>query len=304
MKCPKCGIEIPEGKFYCEKCGGAVQIVPDYNPAEDIPIGEDAKQEEEAQKTAPEEPDGPRRNRRRWLRGGAAAAALVLCGLLAYRLSYRSTFGEDAVTGAAEELESEEAKLLEAPAFSLPSGTYGAAIDLTISHDQRTEGLIYYTTDGTTPDENSRMYNRPIRLEEGTTVLRAVFISSDGQQSEEGYATYQVVLAYPKEPVFSVEAGNYTEGFYVSISADADSTVYYTTNGEEPSRYSRVYGGPIYINPGLTVLQAVAIDGDGMESGIMEAIYYVEETVEEVTEETGGTEPADPSAADPAAVGQ
>ena len=41
MKCPKCGADIPEGKFYCEKCGEALQIVPDYNPAEDITIGEE-----------------------------------------------------------------------------------------------------------------------------------------------------------------------------------------------------------------------------------------------------------------------
>ena len=41
MKCPKCGADIPEGKFYCEKCSEALQIVPDYNPAEDITIGEE-----------------------------------------------------------------------------------------------------------------------------------------------------------------------------------------------------------------------------------------------------------------------
>ena len=46
MKCQGCGEQIPEGKIYCEKCGMAVQMVPDYNPVEDIAIG------------AEEEPDG------------------------------------------------------------------------------------------------------------------------------------------------------------------------------------------------------------------------------------------------------
>ncbi|MCI8319917.1 MAG: tetratricopeptide repeat protein [Dorea sp.] len=36
MRCRYCGAEIPEGIMYCEECGGEVQIVPDYNPLEDM----------------------------------------------------------------------------------------------------------------------------------------------------------------------------------------------------------------------------------------------------------------------------
>ena len=36
MKCRNCGHEIPDGKLYCEFCGVEVQIVPDYNPLEDM----------------------------------------------------------------------------------------------------------------------------------------------------------------------------------------------------------------------------------------------------------------------------
>lgn len=36
MKCKNCGAEIPKGFVYCEKCGAEVQIVPDYNPLEDV----------------------------------------------------------------------------------------------------------------------------------------------------------------------------------------------------------------------------------------------------------------------------
>lgn len=36
MKCRNCGYEIPEGELYCEYCGKEVQIVPDYNPLEDM----------------------------------------------------------------------------------------------------------------------------------------------------------------------------------------------------------------------------------------------------------------------------
>ena len=71
-------------------------------------------------------------------------------------------------------------------------------------------------------------------------------------------------------------------GFSVTIRAGAGSKIYYTTNGEEPDRYSTRYTGPIQVNPGLTVLQAVAVDEDNRESGVVEAIYDVKEA--EITE--------------------
>lgn len=36
MECPHCGAYIPDDKLYCGKCGYEVQIVPDYNPLEDV----------------------------------------------------------------------------------------------------------------------------------------------------------------------------------------------------------------------------------------------------------------------------
>lgn len=36
MKCKYCGAIIPDGVMYCEVCGKEVQIVPDYNPLEDV----------------------------------------------------------------------------------------------------------------------------------------------------------------------------------------------------------------------------------------------------------------------------
>ena len=35
MKCQNCGNELPDGKLYCEKCGKAVRLVPDYDEFSD-----------------------------------------------------------------------------------------------------------------------------------------------------------------------------------------------------------------------------------------------------------------------------
>lgn len=40
MKCANCGATIPEGWLYCPICGMEIQIVPDYNPWDDVLTGE------------------------------------------------------------------------------------------------------------------------------------------------------------------------------------------------------------------------------------------------------------------------
>lgn len=271
MKCQKCNAEIPEGKIYCENCGTAIQIVPDYNPVDDIAIGTEEKKAEKPS----EQKEEPQEIRRPWYYGwryGIAAALLIAAGVVAFQISYYSTV-------ESEETADTEPKmiLLEKPVFSAAPGTYNYSPRLTISHPQQKAGFIFYTTDGTTPSESSHIYDGPIEIGEGKTVIRALFVRVDGVQSEEADGTYEVIFDYPAEPVFSVKSGDYPGPFTVSITGEAGCRIYYTTNGEEPDRYSNLYQGEITVNPGLTVLQAIAIDPEGGESGIVEAIYNVQE---------------------------
>ena len=32
MKCPNCGLEIPEGHMYCDHCGLEINFVPEFDP--------------------------------------------------------------------------------------------------------------------------------------------------------------------------------------------------------------------------------------------------------------------------------
>ena len=36
MKCVHCGANIPDDQMICPVCGAEVQIVPDYNPLDDV----------------------------------------------------------------------------------------------------------------------------------------------------------------------------------------------------------------------------------------------------------------------------
>lgn len=45
MKCPNCGSELEPGKIYCEHCGHEIQIVPDYDPLDEVLIGQEEPEE-------------------------------------------------------------------------------------------------------------------------------------------------------------------------------------------------------------------------------------------------------------------
>ena len=275
-----CGADIREDKIYCEKCGRAVQIVPDYDPYEDFILGQEETDPEDTESGS--QPEG----QKSWRKYAAAGACLVVFGCLAYQYAYHSTIQADQVPVDSEEVAEGPEELLEKPQFGMEPGTYSYSPMLTLSHNGN-DGQIYYTADGTTPDEKSRRYEAPILLGEGTTVIRAVFIRTDGVVSEEAVGTYQITFTYPDEPVFSVPSGEYTGGFSVTMTSGEGCRIYYTTNGEEPGPRSRLYQGAVYIPPGLTVLQAVAIDEEGGTSGIVEAIYNVSENPEPPVEDTG-----------------
>lgn len=267
MKCQKCGSQIPDGKIFCETCGSAIQMVPDYNPEEDFTIGSESHRAEEGTETPAVRPWWYR------YRYGLMGLCLILAGTLGYQAAYHYTTDQEEAAA-----ETEEPVFLERPQFGVLPGTYDYSPLLTITHKEKEQGEIYYTTDGTTPDRESRRYEGAISIDEGTTVVRAVFIRYDGVYSEEAVGTYQVVFDYPDEPVFSVPAGSYDHSFSVTLTTEEGCKIYYTTNGEEPGYESKLYRGPVYIPAGLTVLQAVAVDEDGGMSGIVEAIYDVSQS--------------------------
>lgn len=79
---------------------------------------------------------------------------------------------------------------VDAPAFSVNSGTYSSefAVELTCATDGAT---IYYTTDGSTPTEQSARYTEPITIGT-TTILKAVAVDADGNKSRVVSASYSI----------------------------------------------------------------------------------------------------------------
>ena len=88
------------------------------------------------------------------------------------------------------------------PELSLPSGQYNAPQMITATAE---EGCtIYYTTDGTLPDEKSFIYGEPIPMKEGVTNYRFIALSSEGVYSEVVARSYQLTVETTLTAVESV----------------------------------------------------------------------------------------------------
>lgn len=83
-----------------------------------------------------------------------------------------------------------EGTLPEAPQIALQSGRYTTPQMITVTVP---EGCaVYYTTDGTIPDENSFIYGEPIPMKEGVTNYHFVAVSNEGVHSEVVARSYQL----------------------------------------------------------------------------------------------------------------
>lgn len=77
----------------------------------------------------------------------------------------------------------------EEPEFSLISGIYPEGTKITL----KGSGAIYYTTDGSTPTENSMRYiDNDIYLKNGDNTIKAISVNSYGVKSETATAVYHV----------------------------------------------------------------------------------------------------------------
>ncbi len=105
--------------------------------------------------------------------------------------------------------------------------------------------------------------------------------NSNGQvRISEFSVTYETGASTPTvaTPTFSVATGTYTEAQSVEISCETEgATIYYTTDGADPTTESTEYTAPISIST-TTTLKAIAVK-DGMDNSAVATATYTFPTV-------------------------
>jgi len=87
-----------------------------------------------------------------------------------------------------------------APVFSPDPGTYELTVDVSMSTE--TDGAqVFYTTDGTDPDNSSNEYTGPVTITE-TTTFRAIALSDDDMILDSDITVATYTISQPGEPAF------------------------------------------------------------------------------------------------------
>ena len=177
---------------------------------------------------------------------------------------------------------------------SVVAGTYLSAQTVTLTSTNGSSDVIYYTTNGTEPDESSNKYSSPITVSSSLT-LKAKAYNENANPCWGNVSPFRYVIdpnADLEAPVITANkpTGRYKEAlsdisFTITDNKSDGFTVYYTIDGSVPNTSSTVYATcaagsnsvtgknlSLAMNNSMTV-RLLAVDKAGNENG-PKAFYY------------------------------
>jgi sugar lactone lactonase YvrE len=212
--------------------------------------------------------------------GKSAGSAVALSGGKATYATSTLAVGKDSITAAYTPssgtfIASTASALsqvvdLATPTFSLKAGSYNSAQSVKIT-DATPGATIYYTTNGGTPTKSSTKYTAAIKVA-ATETVKAIAVLTGYSNSAVATATYTLVAA---TPTFTPKAGSYNSAQSVKITdATPGATIYYTTNGNTPTKFSTKYTAAIKVTATETV-KAIAVLTGYSNSSVATAAYTI-----------------------------
>ena len=136
------------------------------------------------------------------------------------------------------------------------------------------DAVIYYSTDGSTPTENSASGNAvTITGDPGENVIVMAIAIAEGTERSISSATFTyTIMDKLAAPSASVPDGAvFTSEGEVSLTAET-GRIYYTTDGTDPTTASNLYRTPILVDESMT-LKAIAVADDFEQSDVSTYTY-------------------------------
>jgi len=152
------------------------------------------------------------------------------------------------------------------------STSFKGNLEITITTTD--ESTIYYTTDGTVPSEtNGIEYTSPFTITVDT-VVKAFAVDGFGNEAtdEEEYIADNETFV-----TITPESTAFNGLINVTITSEVGATIYYTTNGDEPTTDSNQYSDEFTVSSTTTV-KALAVDSVG-NTATDEETYTLDESM-------------------------
>lgn len=295
MRCPNCNTELEPGSLYCRKCGQEVQMVPDYDPLDDLVIGgqstpDPVKEEETIEKK--EEKQEQKADfvfhKGFWMICGILLCFLIFLGFY-FSIIRENSFAYQMRKGIAfveqEEYEEALSYLKHAEELQEDAGVYDIRPQRYLAKAYAGIGAGELAVDS---------MRRAIRMEDAwhqdskdlemlylemmdilnethqTSQVERIIKSCNYEEIRKELEDYLV-----EKPVCSIPEGVYHQALNLELRAEYGE-IYYTLDGTEPTKESIHYDGPIRIGTEETLLTAVAINEKGMISEKLVLVYKLE----------------------------
>lgn len=168
----------------------------------------------------------------------------------------------------------------EDPVITPNGGTFAGQVDVSITSNTFA-AIIYYTLDGSTPNENSlRLMNTNVVTIQASCVIHAI-------AKKIGFADSRVVTSaafsiLPKvaTPVISPSSNVFTISASLTITCSTiNATIYYTTDGSDPTFSSLIvfpYAPIIVDGEGVHTLKAFAAKNDMLKSDVAVKVFTIQ----------------------------
>lgn len=161
--------------------------------------------------------------------------------------------------------------LCSPPVFSLEDGTYNEEQDISITADEG--AVIYFTTDGNAPSEQSEVYTAPIHIGEGSITIQAVAVNGSGMHSPTAVKTYTINFDAPNAPQIETPSGSYTgDDNKITVAVPEGCTAFYAFD-KKPTTDDPAYTGPVEMPEGSHIFYVFLVNEKGISGSIAAATY-------------------------------
>ena len=305
MKCPHCGSEMKNEQVFCEVCGKERLLVPVFEPEieetveqsmSDIvkEIDPDAANsdtaEEDKLNNTDSNTDASDNKKNSRLSGGSfwiSVLVMVLIAICAFSIIfftfYQNSFEyqmdraweafnnkkyEEAIKFAdsaiAIDEESLEPRLLKISVYEV-LGETDTVIERCLAFLKR-------------DPENEQIYRKLISIyieNEQYVALNSLLMDCPISSLVEEYREF---TSFP--PEFDMEEGEYDESISVKLLEIGNGSIFYTLDGSDVSEYSTRYEGPIKLESGEYIINAIYINTYGLVSKAVTRTYIIDKSMD------------------------
>ena len=290
MVCAHCKAQIEDGSLYCNRCGRAVQIVPDYNVLEDddlfamVQSRERIRKALEYQKTVEADQEEKKglfatKSARRVALLSVALFAILVAGFIliySYTHSYAFLISQGRAQAEAENYDRAISYYREAKGLTDDVGEpmilmaesqveagYTDEAEKTLMEllKEDPENLIAFSLLAGMYDETGDL--------DGIDSLSEIAVTDDQKR-----IIRDNLIATPE---FSIKGGEFKDDIELTISGEKGFDIYYTTDGSEPSTHNgkKYDGSTIELTAGSTKISAVCVRDDGKAGRVASETYTI-----------------------------